>query len=103
MQFEFEGKQWEFSHYGHPIHTDVFINYEGRVITDVVDFTRNNATRLILKPLEIHHTLGGVVWKEGAKRLMHPSEISWNPTGGLYYWNTPSASEHILLTPIALA
>lgn len=100
MQFEFEGKQWVFSHYDVPAKGVVYINQRGNVCTAYgSDYT---GTRLILKPLEIHHTFGGVVWKEEERRLMHPSEISWNPTGGLYYWNTPSASEHIPLTPIAL-
>ncbi len=103
MQFEFEGKPWEFSHYGGPREGEIFINRHGFIHQAFCNYT-SSTSRLILKPLETHHTFGGVVWKEEKRRHMCAGEVSLNEGANcLHHWGYPSAQPHIPLTPIALA
>ena len=99
--FEFEGKQYVFGHYGQPKPNDVFINHNGLLVQFLTP--ASNITRLILKPLEIHHTFGGVVWREGDKRQLHDGEAGLNSAGKFLAFPGGSMSEYITLIPITLA
>jgi len=59
MQFEFEGNQYVFSAYHQPMQGEIYINWQGKVRRAMGDnATAIGQIRLILKPLEIHHTFG---------------------------------------------
>lgn len=103
MQFEFEGKQYKFSHYGAVKFNEIFIDNTGMVIRWDQPLLPSSDSRLILKPVEIYHTFGGVVWKEEEFRSLVEGEVGLTPTGNLVGFLFNSSHKYIHLIPIALA
>lgn len=64
MIYTHDDKPFIFSHYGCPTRGDVFIGSAGNIVKRSSSGT-SCYTRAILKPREVFHTFGGVVFKEG--------------------------------------
>jgi len=96
-----------FGHYGWPERGEVFFTHTGEVERRGNDSTvLGTGTRLILKPLEIHHPFGGVIWKEGETRTPKKGEvylIRRAPVNLGFATFNYSEETYPILTPIALA
>ena len=112
MDYMYQDKPYVFSAYNRPIKGDVFVNLSGNVVMRTSRGMSDN-TRMILKPKEVFHTFGGVVFKEtGEERYPKQDEWYLNKLGGIspYHlgepcpcWLPHGGDKPKIVKPISLA
>lgn len=72
MDYMYQDKPYIFARYDQPMRGDIFVNDSGNVMRRASP--ASGITRMILKPKEVFHTFGGVVFKEGEMELSKAGE-----------------------------
>ena len=102
INITFDGKEYSSSGYRIPAHGEYYLSSGNWVHQATGDNDTGGSIRLIVKPVSVEHTFGGVVYREGETRIATNKDCWLSPTGGHLTCGYASMGKRVILHPVRM-